>query len=262
MSKQLLMYEKVVPLNKSSHKELYVKAGNDYAFAKSLNSVPLTAVEFPMAASEYAIVFAGSDTEIMPAVIMGVNQQENLYVNDADGWKAKYIPAFVRRYPFVFSSNDKDDKLMLCIDESFSGFNTEGRGERLFDSEGEKTQYLSSILSFLEDYQVHFRHTQQFCKKLVELDLLQPMTAKVNIADEGPRTITGFKGIDRNKLRALSPEILASLAQNDWLELIYVHLHSIRNFGLTMERVLHKDDDSTSEKPEQKVEEAAELAEA
>ena len=256
MSKQLLMYEKVVPLNKSSHKDFYVKAGNDFAFAKSLNSVPLTAVEFPMAASEYAIVFAGSGDEIMPAVIMGVNQEENLYVNAADEWKAKYIPAFIRRYPFVFSSNNDDNKLMLCIDESFSGFNTEGRGERLFDVEGEKTQYLSNILSFLEEYQVHFRHTQQFCKKLVELDLLQPMTAKVNIANEGPRTITGFQGVDRNKLRALSPDVLASLAQNDWLELIYVHLHSIRNFGLTIERVLDKGGDIESEQPEKDIAEA------
>ena len=256
MSKQLLMYEKVVPLNKLKHKDLYAKSGNDFAFAKSLNSVPLTAVEFPMAASEYAIVFAGSDDDIMPAVIMGVNQQENLYVNDTDGWKAKYIPAFVRRYPFVFSSNDKDDKLILCIDESFSGFNTEGRGERLFDSEGEKTQYLSNILSFLEDYQVHFRHTQQFCKKLVELDLLQPMTAKVNVANEGPRTITGFKGVDRNKLRELPPETLASLVQNDWLELIYVHLHSIRSFGLTIERVLDKKETHVAEKAEEELAEA------
>ncbi|TKW73736.1 MAG: SapC family protein, partial [Bradyrhizobium icense] len=27
-----------------------------------------------------------------------------------------YIPAFVRRYPFVFASDPKSDKLLLCVD--------------------------------------------------------------------------------------------------------------------------------------------------
>ncbi len=44
----------------------------------------------------------------MPAVLLGIRDQENLYVDDNGAWNAKYIPAFVRRYPFVFSSQDKN----------------------------------------------------------------------------------------------------------------------------------------------------------
>lgn len=238
MSKQLLMYEKVAPLNKVSHQDWSLKASNDYGFARELNSVPLTAAEFPLAAPEYAIVFTGNDQAVMPAVIMGVNSRENLYIDEQLGWKARYVPAFIRRYPFVFSANEDQSQLVLCIDESFKGFNTEGRGERLFDNDGEQTQYLGHILSFLEDYQTHFQHTQLFCRKLVELDLLKPMTATVKTADGSTRNVTGFLGVDRDKLKALAPETLAELAGNDWLELIYVHLHSIRSFGLTMDRIM------------------------
>lgn len=250
MSKQLLMYEKVAPLNKAEHKDWSLKASNDYSFARELNSVPLTAAEFPLAASEYAIVFTGNDEAVMPAVIMGVSSGENLYVDDEQHWKAHYVPAFIRRYPFVFSANDDQSQLLLCIDESFQGFNTEGRGERLFDNEGEQTQYLGHILSFLEDYQTHFRHTQLFCQKLVELELLKPMTASVKVAVGSTRNVTGFLGVDRDKLKMLTPETLAELAANDWLELIYVHLHSIRSFGLTMERMLAGASRETEENPE------------
>jgi hypothetical protein len=239
MTKQLLMYDKVVPLNAQAHKDLYIRAAKEYGFAKDLNSVPLTAVEFPSAASEYAIVFAGTDEEVMPAVIMGVETNENLYCGDEESsWKANYIPAFIRRYPFVFSNSSDGKKLILCIDESYNGCNVEGRGERLFDADGEKSLYLRNVLGFLEDYQLHFRHTQAFCKKLVELDLLQPMTAKVNVADSAPKVITGFFGIDRSKLKALPAQTLSELAQNDWLELVYLHLQSIRNFGANMDRVM------------------------
>lgn len=241
MSKQMLMYEKVAPLNKTAHKNLYLKPGKEYGFAKALNSVPLTLVEFPNAASEYTIVFTGSETQVMPAVIMGLKKDENLYISESEAWKAKYVPAFVRRYPFIFSGSEDSTQLTLCIDESYSGCNEEGRGERLFDVDGEQTQYLKGVLAFMEEYQAQYHRTKAFCDRLLELDLLQPMTAKFGSPDKGTDTITGFKGIDREKLKQLPAETLAEFAKNDWLELIYIHLHSIRNFGFTLERVSRVD---------------------
>jgi hypothetical protein len=40
---------------------------------------------------------------MMPVVLLGMRDKENLYVNESNQWEAKYIPAFIRRYPFVFS---------------------------------------------------------------------------------------------------------------------------------------------------------------
>ena len=118
-----------------------IKAGNDYGFAKDVNSVPLLASEFDLSSTEYAIVFSGEGKDVMPAALLGIRDQENLYVDESGAWNAKYIPAFVRRYPFVFSTQDKNT-FNLCLDEDFPGVNRKGVGERLFDAEGERTQYL------------------------------------------------------------------------------------------------------------------------
>jgi len=106
MSKQLLIYETAVPLSAARHRDYSVETGASYTFSDAVNAVPLMAVEFPPAASEYAIVFAGTDKDIMPAVILGMRSQ-NLYLAKEGAWDAKYIPAFVRRYPFVFSETTK-----------------------------------------------------------------------------------------------------------------------------------------------------------
>ncbi len=148
MSAQLLIYERAVAVNKQKHKDYSVKTGNNYDFAKNINSAPLTAIEFSNAAPEYSIIFAGNEETVMPAVILGVRDKENLYLTEEGKWSSKYIPAFIRRYPFVFSSSDDGKQFALCIDEEFSGLNEDGIGERLFDSEGEKTQYLQSVLNF------------------------------------------------------------------------------------------------------------------
>ncbi|OBT08540.1 multidrug transporter [Vibrio sp. UCD-FRSSP16_10] len=231
MATQLLIYGQVEAVNKKRHQNWSIKAENNYDFAKKVNSVPLMAAEFPHAAQDYSIVFAGEGKQLLPVVVMGIKQDENLYVNDQGQWVAKYIPAFVRRYPFVFASTDEDKTLTLCIDESYSGCNQDDKGERLFDSEGAQTQYLEKVLSFLQDYQNHYQRTQAFCEKLVELDLFEDMGAKFTLPTGEERTLTGFKVINKEKLKALKQEDLSALFASDGLELVYLHLHSLRNLN-------------------------------
>jgi hypothetical protein len=228
MSTQLLIYKTAVPLNHASHGDCFVETGGNYAFSGEINSVPLMALEFREAASEYAIVFAGTDEDVMPAVILGVRGNENLYLSKDKAWVAKYIPAFVRRYPFVFSKSG--DRFLLCIDEEFAGFNREGRGQRLFGDDGKPTPYVDNVLNFLQEYQRQFLRTQAFCAKIQKLGLLEPMQAQVTV-DSGKRlSLTGFTAVNRDRLKALPGDKLAELAKTDELELLYLHLQSMRNF--------------------------------
>jgi hypothetical protein len=88
MPKQLLIYEKAVPVTVKQHGDVSIKAGTDFSFAKEVNSVPLLASEFDLASGEYAIVFSGEGDDVMPAVLLGIRDHENLYVDDAGAWNA------------------------------------------------------------------------------------------------------------------------------------------------------------------------------
>lgn len=230
MSTQLLFYNDVVPVTKEHHAKISIDTTQDYSFASKVNSVPLTASEFPFAARDYAIVFAGQEA-VMPAAILGIQQDQNVFVSEDGRWEKHYIPAFVRRYPFVFSTDDKGSKFTLCIDKEFKGLNEKDKGERLFDKKGEKTPYLDKMLQFLQEYQLHFKRTQTFCEKLKELDLLEPMQANFTLPTGSQRTMTGFQVINREKLKGLDGDKLAELAKTDELEMIYLHLQSLNNFA-------------------------------
>ncbi len=235
MTAQLLLYEQAVPVNLERHREWSVRTGKDYSFARRVNSVPLLLAEFQNAASEYAAVFTESGDVVMPAVILGIRNDENLFVLEDGGWRGKYVPAFIRRYPFVFSSGDDGATFTLCIDEEFSGCNQDGRGERLFDSEGQRMQYLESMLGFLQAFQVEFQRTQAFCKKLKELDLLEPMQAQLTLGSGEQVALAGFIAVNREKLNALSGDQLEALAKAQVLEQIFAHLFSLKNFSLMVE---------------------------
>jgi SapC len=234
---QLLIYETAVPVSSVRHAKTCVESGVNYGFSKKINSVPLMAVELPFAAAEYAIVFAGDKESPMPAVILGMRDKENLYLDTVGSWQAKYVPAFVRRYPFVFSSSNDGKTFTLCIDEAFAGLNTEGRGQRLFNDEGKPSEFTDNVLKFVQEYQRQFQRTKMFCDKLKQLDLLEPMQAQVSLSTGERTSLSGFLAVDRKKLRALEADKLADLAKTDELELLYLHLYSLRNFTAVKDKL-------------------------
>jgi hypothetical protein len=235
MSTQQLFYKEAVPVSKEQHASFSIDTTRDYGFAGAVNSVPLTATEFPYAARDYVIVFAGEEIP-MPLSILGVQQDRNAFVSDDGEWQGRYIPAFVRRYPFVFASSEDGSRFTLCVDKKFEGLNEEGRGEKLFDEAGEKSSYLDRMLNFLQEYQLQFQRTQAFCKQLKELGLLESMQAQISLPSGSQQSLTGFQVVNRDRLKALDAEKLAGLAKTDALELIYLHLQSMNNFSVMVEQ--------------------------
>jgi hypothetical protein len=238
MTTQLLIYETAVPVSSGRHAKCSIEAGKGFAFTRKVNSVPLMAVEFPQATPEYAVVFAQNGEDVVPVVILGARQSENLYLTEDDAWRAKYVPAFIRRYPFVFSASDDGKTFTLCVDEAFQGLNYQGRGEALFQADGKHSPYVDGVLKFLQEYRTQFLRTQAFCKKLKELNLLEPMQAEFTLGSGEKMSLTGFQAVDRKRLKALSGEVLAQLAATDELELIYLHLQSMRNFSEVKDRLI------------------------
>lgn len=256
MATQLLFYDTAVPVTAQNHGDLSVKTGDSYEFARKVNSVPLTAVEFSAAAANYPIIFAGTEDAVMPAVILGARESENLYIDEDGKWTGSYIPAFVRRYPFVFSTDTEGKQFILHVDEGFEGCNRDGRGERLFDADGSRTQYLQNLLKFLQDYQGQFARTQAYCNRLKELDLLQPMQAQFNIAGGEQRSLSGFQVVNREKLKAIEPDVLKQMFDTDELECTYLHLHSLRHFNEMVKRLA---DSGVSLEGAEAIEDAVEL---
>lgn len=230
MSTKFLIYETAVPVSVSKHRHHSVETGISYAFSSEMNSVPLVTAEFPAAAREYPIVFVQVGEAVIPAIVLGMRGKENLFLDEAGTWQAKYIPAFIRSYPFIFGSNDHGKNIVLCIDEAFAGLNQEGRGQRMFTDDGKQTAYLGKVLKLLQTYQLEFRRSQLFCQNLKAKELLEPMWAQVGIPSGGRFSMAGFMVVDRKKLMALPADTLGEMARSGELELIYLHLQSIYNF--------------------------------
>ena len=249
MTKDLLIYAQPTPVRAQAHGDKSILPMTHFGFAAGVNSVPVVAAEFAAAAADLTLVFAGTDRAVMPAVLLGLDQNQNRFVDDQGRWTGRYIPAFLRRYPFVFAASEGSDDLTLCIDESYDGLNDAGHGERLFDAAGNRSLYLNGVLDFAVQYQAQYERTRIFCNRLVQHDLLESVVASFTDDQGAEKRLTGFYRINRDRLKAIDPELLATMFGNDELELCFIHLASLANIDRLAERKTAKTSDPKTSDP-------------
>jgi hypothetical protein len=161
---------------------------------------------------------------------MGLNEGVNVFL-DEDGRPLDpniYIPAYLRRYPFLLARLRPDsDELSLCFDPTANAVGDFDEGEPLFDGD-QPSEATKAILQFCEQFEAAGQRTAAFMEELTKIDLL--MDGEVAIQPEGaqqPFIYRGFRMIDEEKLQNLRGDELRKMNQNGILPLLYAHLFSL-----------------------------------
>ena len=242
---EVLFYERPVPLNRNDHKDLRLKPIPNMKFALGAHSVPLTGVEFGLAARDLPIVFAGNDlADAGPVALLGLRQNENLFVDAEGQWAPNvYIPAFVRRYPFVLAekpAGQEGDDFAVFLDEGYEGFGAEG--DRLFNEDGSDTELLSRAVGFLGEFQQHVARTRWFMDQLRKHNLLEArnMSLRKGAPDSQDGHVINLNGlfvVNEEKLRQLDEKTAQEFLREGVLGWIYAHLMSLNNIDRLGQRL-------------------------
>jgi hypothetical protein len=193
------------------------------------HAVPLTVDEFTLVQRHYPIVFSVGGTPV-PIALMGLNEGVNVFL-DENGRALDpnlYIPAYLRRYPFILAKlRPESDELSLCYDPTSGAVGDFDDGEPLFDGD-QPSEATKAVLQFCEQFEAAGLRTNAFVEDLVKSDLL--MDGEVAIQPEGaeqPFVYRGFRMVDEDKIRNLRGDELRKMNQNGMLPLIYAHLFSL-----------------------------------
>jgi len=228
---QLLFYSSIVPLDRERHRDLRLdRPKDDAAFAAATHYVPVAGTEFEYAARNYPILFTDAEADSGPVVLFGLKADCNPFVTADGAWRSgTYMPAFVRRYPFVLARSGEDD-YSVCFDEGYSGFDTE-QGEPLFDSEGKDTEMLRDRVAFLQQYLGDIERTRAFQARLEELDLLVAQDLQVARPDGRYYNLRSFRLVDLARVNRLPDEELVRLQRDGHLAWIHAHRISLANLA-------------------------------
>ena len=228
-----LFYKSPEAVSPERHGDKGLALSGDLGFAANAIVIPIMAAEMPSAMRSYPIVFSGTD--FMPMVITGIKDSENLFVGSDGKWaEPHYVPAYVRRYPFILAGGENDERLALCIENDPArlvkiGAKPKENVKPLFEDSGQG-EVIKSALSFCEQYQGMFVKTRQIMKVIVDSGLLVERTSKITLGDGQTFNITGFHLVDEAKLLALSDEEFLKLRKADALATIYCQLASMNSW--------------------------------
>lgn len=194
------MFKKLVPLNRETHATLKVK--------------PIVFLEDK------------EKDEFRPVVLLGLEAGENLFLNEDGSWKASFVPAIIRRYPFALARlGEEADQFTVCLDEE-SDFVNQKDGDALFDEDGEPTEVVENVKRYLGEMQQMEAFTQQFCHFLSEHNLFNPLNMRVRYGS-AMRNITGCYVINEERLYNLSDKLFLEIRDKRYLAPMFSHLTSL-----------------------------------
>jgi hypothetical protein len=224
-----LFYSALEPLNVTQHGKMRIRAIEKATIIAQTHAIPATVDEFALLQRHYPIVFSVGETPV-PLALMGLSEGVNVFLND-DGKlhdATMYVPAYMRRYPFLLARLRPDtDELSLCFDPTSGAVGDFKDGERLFDGD-QPSEATKAILQFCEQFETAGQRTAAFIEELKKSGLL--MDGEVAIQPEGaeqPFVYRGFQMVDEDKLRDLRGDELRKMNQSGMLALIYAHLFSL-----------------------------------
>jgi hypothetical protein len=233
VSGQLLFYKKPEPLNAAQHGALKIRTDGDFAFARATNSVAITSTEFVAAMKSYPIVFAAQGPS--PLVVLGL-EQANLFVDETGHWRnGDYVPAYIRRYPFVFIVHPDGQQFVLGIDRACP-FVVEGdENARPLFEDGKPSEVTRQALAFCGAFQADHGFTAAFGQALEAEKLLVDNQAQAKLPDGRQMNLQGFRIIDRQKFASLPDATIIDWHKKGWLALVHYHLASLERFAGLLE---------------------------
>ncbi len=238
------MFIKPEPLDRKKHASLRFSPATDFSFARTQSSAPIPAGEIIEVARHYAIVFpdkvngdaapegAEAHERVVPQALLSMRAGSNVFVQEDGTWAAPYIPAHIRRYPFILGQLPESGKFAIMVDVEAPHFKS-GKGDPLFtlkeDGSGvEPGETITQAREFLGRFQQELEATVKLLMPLEEQGVLVPR--KVDVTFNGKETsLAGFRVVDPEKLAALDDSVLAAWVRSGLMSIIYAHLHSLGN---------------------------------
>jgi hypothetical protein len=242
LSGQVMFYRQPEPLSIEKHRGLGVKrVDRPFQFLLQAHVVPITVNEFGVAAGSFPVIFAGANKT--PLAVMGARSGENVFVSPQGEVDPEvYLPAFARRYPFVFAADNTGDRLVLCIDRAapMIGDNPD---VPLFNG-AEPSQYTQEAMEFCKEFERHRRTTENFIALVNEMNLFEQKTVSLTNrrpdGTEEQQTVAEYFAIDEEKLTNLPNEQFIKLKENGALGPIYAHMVSLLQWPKIIQRAMYR----------------------
>lgn len=236
VSGKMFLFGRPELLTPEQHGGLAVKRSDrPFDFTANVRALPLTVSEIPAAARDYPVIFASAENPL-PMAVVGIIDDNNLFITESGQWEEhRYVPGYVRRYPFGAAYETGSDRYAIVIDADYSGFDAGGEVS-LFEN-GEASQFTKDAVEFTRKYEQDRQMTQRFVEELKKIDVLNGQTAQYTPQNSQEQVaFAQYIGVDEGKLKELPDADILGLRSNGLLPVLYAQLMSMGHWRTLVTR--------------------------
>ncbi|MCW2351809.1 SapC family protein [Sphingobium sp. B12D2B] len=255
-----VLYNDPVVINSEEHRQAGFLPQEGFAFARNIIAIPIALSEFRAVARHYPIVFSDAQAPV-PLAVTGIDEGTNLFVEEGDAWaEGVYVPAYIRRYPFLFSKAADSDTLMLAVErDRLCRWVDPPTSVALFEGDDKISLLVETALRFCEVFHRDHENNRAFSDALTEKGLLVQQQAQIEFNDGRQHRVNGFRIPDQTAYRQLDDATLLDWFRREWLDLVAYILASQINWQSLLERHAARAERPTNKK-NSKLNEIAETA--
>jgi putative transposase len=229
--KRKKMYSKLVVLDKKKHGSLKVSPLQDLNFAKDMNFIKIAANEAFAVGETFPVVFAADKDNFSLVALVSLGKG-NLAINEEGKYITKYVPAFLRQYPFSFAKKSKDSQDRVVLIDEEASVVSKTKGKQLFTKKEEESEILKNAVTFLSNFDKDIQNTTSIVKMISESDILEEREISIGEGENKQVLIKGFKVINKDKLKNLDDKTLADWVRKGIISFIDVHIKSLEKIDL------------------------------
>ncbi|MFV8836701.1 SapC family protein [Aquisalimonas sp. APHAB1-3] len=222
------MYQNVVALSAKTHANKRFTPLRNYRFARDQGMIPVAARELSRLAARLPLAFVTRGDAAEPRLIamLGLDGQTNLLVGPDGRWLNDYVPAAVRRYPFILTRPSDGEAAPAVAIDTAAGVLSDTEGEPLFTADGEPAERLNQAKAILREFTNGVETTHRAAQALARADLLEDWHPTVTVGDKRWR-LNGLQSVSEQKLNALDDARFAELRREGVIPLAYAQMLSM-----------------------------------
>ena len=230
----MFLYSKPALLTKEDHGDMGLsKPERPFDFAGDVKGLPVVTSEIQTAQKHYPVIFSDFENPML-LTIVGIVDDVNLFVDEDGNWERdSYVPSYVRCHPFALATRGEGEYAVIIDEES----GQIGKDPEIpFFKDGELSEAIQPRLDMCGQFNLEQKITQDFCKRVKELGLLNGQRVTQTMSDGTEEKIADYVSIDPGKLKDLDKDTLQELHVDGSMAAIYGQLFSLENWNRLIAR--------------------------
>ena len=192
----------LVAISNTAHRDKALSPHRNFFFSKELLITKICGFELQHMTGCIPLIFTRSQTSVQFCGLLGLENGKNLMVKPDGSWRARFVPAMLRRHPFSIGNLDGCSQ-KIVLDEETEFIVDRDQGHNFFKEDGSTGAVIEHFNELLARITQSMARAEKAWSRIDDLDPFKPFDPIIKKSDGGIIRLEGVLSIHIEKFGKL-----------------------------------------------------------